>query len=205
MEFSDSTTILSEINEKIRSLEEKELRDQDDTSEDVYKHLLVYYLIQNEVMKAKFMWKRVPKHFKQLDQNSELNRIWNLAQFLIQRQYAQAFEIVQRFRVQNSNKINFFSNQELNNLLSLLVDKSIERLFDLINTAYSSISIQEMATQFCLNPTDIVKMALGKGWQLDESKLFLLPKRRQDREIVEIPNRVQMKQLTNLVSYLEAL
>ena len=41
-------------------------------------------------MKAKFLWKRIPKSVK-TDSQSEIHRIWSLTQFLIQRKYAQVF------------------------------------------------------------------------------------------------------------------
>ena len=121
-------------------------------------------------MKAKFLWKRIPIHLKQ-DTTSELNRLWLLAQFLIQRKYAQAFDMVNRYKSANQN----WQHQELTNLVDFLIEKSKERFFQLVNVAYSSISIQEFAINLGLTVEETTRIAITQGWTLDNSKTFLIP------------------------------
>ncbi len=174
-------------------------------------------------MKAKFLWKRTPKSFK-ADSQSELQRIWSLAQFLIQRKYNQAFEFVNQLK-----KVNYtWSDPEIEVLFERLIEISKEKLFDLLNFAYSTINVQELATILSISNEEAIGVAIGRNWTLDESKLFLLPKKKRKNpffllflfffklnfysqiiyptekiEIAEIPNQLQMQQLTNLVSFLE--
>ena len=192
---------LNDLKERIKNLEDIELRDQDETSDNVYKHLLIYYLLDENVMKAKILWKRIPKQLKS-EQQTELNKLWNLVQHQIQRHYTQTFELINRHR--NANALNMFSNQELNNLVLQFADKTRERLLNLIDAAYSSISIQELSQMLGLNSDEVVRICLLREWELDETKNFLFPKRKENKENVGISNRVQMQQLTSLVSYLEA-
>ena len=122
-------------------------------------------------MKAKFLWKRLPTHLK--SENSELHRLWLIAQCLIQRKYAQAFEIVNQYKQSNQN----WQNQELRNLIDYLIQKSKERFFLLVNVAYSSISIRELALNLGLSAEETTKIALNQGWSIDNTNSFLLPKK----------------------------
>ena len=122
-------------------------------------------------MKAKLLWKRIPSHFKL--ENSELTRLWHIVQCLIQRKYAQAFEIVNQYKQTNLH----WQNDELTSLVDFLVEKSKERYFLLVNVAYSSISVQELSLNLGLSCEETSKIALSQGWSIDDTKLFLIPKK----------------------------
>jgi hypothetical protein len=122
-------------------------------------------------MKAKFLWKRMPSHLKV--ENSELHRLWQIAQCLIQRKYSQAFEIVNQYKRSNQN----WQNLELGNLIDYLIEKSKERFFLLVNVAYSSIRIRELALNLGLSDEETTKIALNQGWSLDNTNSFLIPKK----------------------------
>jgi COP9 signalosome complex subunit 8 len=122
-------------------------------------------------MKAKFLWKRLPTHLK--SENSELYRLWQIARCLIQRKYAQAFEIANQYKQSNQN----WQNKELTNLFDYLIEKSKERLFLLVNVAYSSISIRELALNLGLSPEETTKIAQNQGWSIDNTNSYLLPKK----------------------------
>jgi hypothetical protein len=123
-------------------------------------------------MLAKFLWKRIPNGLK-TDTNNELNSIWSIIRPLIQRQYNQAFEIANNYK--RSNKT--WSSQELAQLLDKLIEISKERLFDLINVAYSSINLQEFAGLLGLSCEEAKKIALSRDWVVDETNTYLLPKK----------------------------
>jgi hypothetical protein len=122
-------------------------------------------------MKAKFLWKRMPSHLKA--ENSELHRLWQIAQCLIQRKYSQAFEIVNQYKRSNQN----WQNLELGTLIDYLIEKSKERIFLLVNVAYSSIRIRELALNLGLSEEETTKIALNQGWSLDNTNSFLIPKK----------------------------
>jgi hypothetical protein len=124
-------------------------------------------------MLAKFLWKRIPNTLKS-DTNNELNSIWLIVRPLIQRQYNQAFEVANNYK--RSNKT--WSSHELAQLLDILIEISKERLFDLINVAYSSINLQEFADFFGLSCDEAKNIALSREWIMDETNIYLLPKRR---------------------------
>lgn len=121
-------------------------------------------------MKAKFLWKRIPKAMRV--EGNELAHLWNLIQLLIQQKYSQLFEL--------SNVHKKWSNDELTTLFGTLIEKTRERLFDLISVAYSSINIKEMATMFGINDDEIVQICLNKGWTMDETRHYLIPKKKRN-------------------------
>lgn len=45
---------------RLKELEDIELLNGDNTREDVYMHLMIFYLLTNQPQKAKFVWKRIP-------------------------------------------------------------------------------------------------------------------------------------------------
>lgn len=178
-------------------------------------------------MKAKLLWKRIPLNVKQ-DTRSELSALWQFSKLFIQRKYAQLFELANQLK---SNSNHEWSTSELKSQFERLVEKTQSDLFDLISLAYSSISVRDLSHLFAMsnNPERVVELTNAKGWTLDESRNFLIPKKKrtyqahnclfslylnlsisifkyiliESMEIVDIPNQLQMQQLTNLVSFLE--
>lgn len=123
-------------------------------------------------MKAKFLWKRIPKSMRAVEGN-ELVHLWNLIQLLIQQKYSQLFEL--------SNMHKKWSSDELTTLFTTLIEKTRERLFDLISVAYSSINIKEMAIMFGISDDEIVRICLNnKGWSMDETRHYLIPKKKRN-------------------------
>jgi hypothetical protein len=124
-------------------------------------------------MKAKFLWKRIPKSVK-TDSQSEIHRIWSLTQFLIQRKYAQVFGYMNQLRSMNYE----WSSPEIRILVNKLTEITRERLFDLLNYAYLTINVHEMAGFLSTQTDDAINIALSQNWTLDDSKLFLLPQKK---------------------------
>lgn len=123
-------------------------------------------------MKAKLLWKRIPVSLKS-NVNSELARVWTLCQFLIQRKYKLAFDFANSTRNANTE----WSSSELEVLFYKLVELSREKLFDLFNFAYSTISIQELASFLSTTPDEAVAIGLKRNWKFDESRSFMIPKK----------------------------
>jgi hypothetical protein len=127
-------------------------------------------------MNAKFLWKRLPQSLKAtaIQNQTELFKIWCLAQHMIQRQYSEAFSLFEQFKISGF----VWSSDLLANLIEKLVKKTRDILFDTVNTAYSSISIQELASLLNLNVENVVKITTERGWLLDDSGFFLIPNKK---------------------------
>ncbi len=139
------------------------------------------------------MWKRVPSNLKA--SNSELSKIWSVIQLFIQRNYSLAFE--------RANQLTSFSNDEIRNLFSYFIENMREKLFNLVQVAYSSIDVREFASLLQLDEEKIIKIALQNEWKLDENRTFLIPKKSTSNEVNPIDNQLQMEQLTKIVSFIE--
>jgi hypothetical protein len=151
-------------------------------------------------MKATLLWKRIPKDvvLTKSDINSELNRIWSLCRCLIDHDYAEAFKIF------NNQKLQTWSSPQLTLLIEELKVKSKENVIDHVSIVYSSISLVKFAAMLGIGSDEATKLAFKNDWKLDETQTFLLPKAKSNSgNVTFIPNQTQMKQLTNLVSYLE--
>ena len=82
-------------------------------------------------MKAKFLWKRIPKTMK-TDSQSELNRIWSISQYLIQRKYAQVFGFIGQLKSVNYE----WSCAEIEKLINKLVEIPKDKYNKLINSVF---------------------------------------------------------------------
>ena len=114
------------------------------------------------------LWKRIPTSVKASD--AELAKVWEVVQFLIQRKFGQAFETASRF--------GSWSSQDLELCIKRLVEKSKQRMFDLIKTAYSSINVQEVANCLNLSNEETFRLGLVQGCSIDETNSFLIPKKK---------------------------
>ena len=148
-----------------------------------------------------------------------------MLQNLILRKYKIAFQLSNQYSTQ-------WSSDELRTLINALINKTKDNLFNLIANAYSSISIHEFSNLLNVSNDEAVNVGIRNGWSLDESKAYLLPVKQGtyilsdmisllyvisrisfsiliynyylDKEKLKpIPSHVQMKQLTNIVSFLE--
>ena len=127
-----------------------------------------------------------------------MNRLWIFIQLLIQRKHSEAFEHIKLFKEKSK-----WSTNELADLVDRLVELSKERFLDLVNLAYSSISVLELSNQLSISQDETIAICLSKSWSLDSTNQFIIPAKKVQIETNTIPNQLQMQQLTSLVSFLE--
>ena len=129
-------------------------------------------------MKAKFLWKRIPNDLKSTatQTTSELFNIWSITKLFIERKYPAVFSVVNELKMSSYQ----WSSDEIKNLLEQLIVVSKERLIDIVNFAYISIKVQDFASLFCVSEEEATKIGFAQKWTLDESKEFLIPKKKDD-------------------------
>ena len=123
-------------------------------------------------MKAKFLWRRIPSSLKisSVHNQSELHNVWSLSQLLIERKYAQVFALLKQLHAYQ------WSSEEIRKLVEELTTLTKMRLIELINLAYMSINVQELANMFGLTTIEeAIKFGLEQKWTLDETKIYLFP------------------------------
>lgn len=144
-------------------------------------------------MKAKLLWKRIPLRLK--DPNTELSKLWPIIQNFILCKYSTAF--------QQANQFTNFSNDQFRELFSHFTERMREKLFSLVQIAYSSIRIKDLANFLHLDEEKIVKISLKSEWEIDETKNYLKPKKLPPNTIHQLNNQLQLEQLTKIVSFIE--
>jgi len=138
-------------------------------SPDVYKQLLVIYLIDNDIVHAKFLWKRIPPTIKTA--NHELQAVWKIAQYLWKRDFANVYATA---KAEEWSCV-------LKALIPRLCDKLRERMLRLVVQAYSVIHITELGKLLGLADVEVIELATTKSWTIDLDNKVVKPK----KEIVE--------------------
>eukprot|EP00111_Clytia_hemisphaerica_P019411 TCONS_00057283-protein len=123
----------SEYSERIEALELQELTAQNGgASLEVYKELLLLYLMEFDLINAKFLWKRIPLTVK-LD--NELTTIWKIGQCLWRREFPAVYEIIKSHEWSEAFK------EPLLKLYSILQN----RMTCLIENAYSLVKVEDLS------------------------------------------------------------
>ncbi len=101
---------------------------------------------------------------------SELFKIWSFSQLLVERKYPQFFSYINLIE-QNYQ----WSTEELKNLVLELTRVTRQRLYELINLVYISISVQEFSCILGVSLEEAINIGLEQKWKLDDTKMYLLP------------------------------
>lgn len=166
-------------------------------SVDVYKQLLVIYLIDSDVINAKFLWKRIPEQIK--SENVELQNIWKIGQFLWKKKFANVFTAV------SSQQWSMVTQPLLTKLLSNLRT----RITDLIARAYSIVKIEDTCLLVGLDETQVIELALEKSWEIDMDNKLIKPTQESTSSNVKHAgntgdiSEALMSSLTDYISFLE--
>ena len=146
--------------------EEQEIAEANGTlSADVYKQLLTIYLIDNDVVSAKFLWKRIPEGTK--TGNSELGSIWKVGQFLWKRDFENAYSNIESTEWSSVTKP----------LMERLRNTLRERMAKLISQAYSVVTVADVVKLLGMGSAEAINFAEQSSWQVDKDNLLVRPKK----------------------------
>ncbi|KAG9444223.1 hypothetical protein H6P81_015563 [Aristolochia fimbriata] len=152
-------------------------------------HLLGHLYI-NDVNSARFLWKSIPLLIK--ENQPEIVAVWKIGQRLWTRDYAGVHEAVRGFN---------WSSDVLNFVVAFS-EKYTKKMFDLLLSAYSTISVADTALFLGMSEEDATNYALQYGWTVDPaSKMLTVKKLPVVREQKLEPSKLQ--RLTEYVFHLE--
>ncbi|XP_065052191.1 COP9 signalosome complex subunit 8-like [Rhopilema esculentum] len=185
----------ADIVDECRNLEEQDLSLENDALKtDVYSKLLAIYILQNDLVHAKFLWKRLPENVKSTTPHLEL--LWKVGQLLWTRNFAAAHLA-----------LNQEWPPEINKYIQTLKEKLRERVKNLVSKAYLNIRIGEFANLLGMTEQDAIEVARQKGWQIDIQSRFIHPKAQDSGNQTEVSQQITSEQqlacLTDYISYLE--
>ncbi|XP_052193351.1 COP9 signalosome complex subunit 8 [Diospyros lotus] len=152
-------------------------------------HLLGHIYV-DDLNSARFLWKSIPSSIK--ESRPELVAAWKMGQRLWMRDYAGVHEAVRGFNW----------SPDTCDLVAAFSELYTKKMFDLLLSAYSTISIQDTALFLGINEDDATKYALQQGWTVDpDSKMLTVKKQPIVKEQKLDPSKLQ--RLTEYVFHLE--
>ncbi|CAA3031501.1 COP9 signalosome complex subunit 8 [Olea europaea subsp. europaea] len=144
-------------------------------------HLLGHIYI-NYINSARFLWNSIPLAVK--ESQPEVLAAWKIGQKLWTRDYAGVHEAIREFNWSPEAQGSVTSFSEL----------YTERMFDLLVSAYSTISTQDTALFLGLNADDAANYALEGGWTLDHASQMLTVK----KQAVATEQKLDLSKLQHL-------
>ncbi|XP_017974055.1 PREDICTED: COP9 signalosome complex subunit 8 isoform X3 [Theobroma cacao] len=152
-------------------------------------HLLGHIYV-DDINSARFLWKSIPAAIK--ESQPELVAAWKIGQKLWTRDYAGVYDAIRGFDW----------SQETQVLVASFSELYTKRMFGLLLSAYSTISIQDAAQFLGMSEDDATNYALRQGWTVDPvSQMLTVKKQAIVREQKLDPGKLQC--LTEYVFHLE--
>ncbi|XP_030758482.1 COP9 signalosome complex subunit 8-like [Sitophilus oryzae] len=182
----------SNIDKIVEDLERQELEAPTGiASPQVYSRLLAFYLYQNDLCNAKFLWKRIPSSIK--SSNPEIGCIWTVGQHLWKSDFTATYTSL--------NAVSW--SDTVSEIMKNVQDVVRSRAVDLISQAYSSITLDTVSAMTGLPPDVCAAACSERGWRVEHETKMIYPIRKIPDPIVQPSSEDQLYKLTDFVSFLE--
>lgn len=116
---------------------------------------LLGHIYNNNLEDARFVWKRIPVHVRQ--NNQELQAVWRLLQHSWQRQYQGMWQALAAYQW----------SVQLQPFMAALAEKTRAQLMELISTAYSSVRPSKVAFICGMSEEEALSACVAQGWRFD--------------------------------------
>ncbi|KAF5743893.1 COP9 signalosome complex subunit 8-like [Tripterygium wilfordii] len=146
---------------------------------------LLGHIYADDINSARFLWKSIPSAIKEAQQ--EVVAAWRIGQRLWTRDYAGVYEAIHGFSW----------NPEVQGLVAAFAVLYTKRMFQLLLSAYSTISIQDTALFLGMNEDDTMNYVVQQGWTLDPSSGMLTVK----KQAVVSEQKLDPSKLQRLTEY----
>eukprot|EP00262_Sarcandra_glabra_P007023 TRINITY_DN19591_c0_g1_i1.p1 TRINITY_DN19591_c0_g1~~TRINITY_DN19591_c0_g1_i1.p1 ORF type:complete len:198 (+),score=20.64 TRINITY_DN19591_c0_g1_i1:116-709(+) len=152
-------------------------------------HLLGHIYI-HDVNSARFLWKSIPLAIK--ENSPEIVAAWKIGQRLWMRDYAGVYDAIREFNW----------SPDVLGLVTAFSESYTEKMFQLLLSAYSTISVTDTAHFLGMSEEDATNYALRHGWILDPTSRMLTVKKQPVASEQKLdPSKLQ--RLTEYVFHLE--
>jgi len=163
------------------------------TSRGIYKVHLLSYLLQGQLDRARFLWKRVPEEIKSAD--AELQAVWAVGKAMWQTDH--------RLAVQQSAASAFaWSGPLVATLINTLHEQYLKHSFTQIGAAYATVSAESLAEKLGVPVAKVHEFASAAGWTADAVSGFYKPLQPESDKQQSVKLE-QLQKLTNYVAHLE--
>lgn len=152
-------------------------------------HLLGYFYV-GDMNSARFLWKSIPASIK--EGKPEVVAVWKIGQKLWTRDYAGVYKEIRGVEW----------SPELQEFIVAFSDLYTKKMFELLNSAYSTISVQDAALFLGMNENDASNYVSQHGW-LVESATGMLTVKKQPIVKEQKLDPSKLQRLTEYVFHLE--
>lgn len=152
-------------------------------------HLLAHFYV-HDINSARFLWKTIPSSIK--ESNPEVNAVWKIGQQLWLRNYGGVHEAVRGFEW----------SPELQGFISAFSELYTKEIFQLLVSAYSTISVEDVALFLGMSEDAATSYVLQQGWTVDNASRMLTVKKQPVASVQKLDPR-KLQQLTEYVFHLE--
>ncbi|XP_042435416.1 COP9 signalosome complex subunit 8-like [Zingiber officinale] len=151
---------------------------------------LLGHVFANDLNSARFLWKSIPLEIK--ESRPEIVAVWKIGQCLWTRDYAGVYDAIRGFDW----------SAEITAMVVAFSENYTKKMFQMLNSAYSTISVTDVAHFLGMSEDRAIDYALQHGWKLDSScKMVIVKKPKTVTERKLDPSKLQ--RLTEYVFHLE--
>ncbi|EFJ12386.1 hypothetical protein SELMODRAFT_182492 [Selaginella moellendorffii] len=119
------------------------------------------HIYNSDLDSARFLWKRIPDSIKQ--SQMELAQVWKIGQCMWTHDYVAVHEAIRGFDW----------TPDVKQVVAAVAEDFSRKIFRLLSTAYSTLSIPDAASFFGLTESETIALAEQQGWILDPtSQMF---------------------------------
>lgn len=152
-------------------------------------HLLGHIYV-DDINSARFLWKSIPPAIK--ERQPEVGAAWKIGQRLWTRDYAAVHEAIRGFEW----------SPEAQCIVAAFSELYTKKMFQLLLSAYSTISIQDTALFLGMSEDDVTNYVVEQGWTVDSASRMLTVKKQPIVTEQKLdPSKLQ--RLTEYVFHLE--
>ncbi|KAL3382445.1 hypothetical protein AABB24_002132 [Solanum stoloniferum] len=146
---------------------------------------LLGHIYSNDINSARFLWKKIPAAIKEA--RPEVVAVWRIGQKLWTRDYVGVHEAIRGFSW----------SPEVQPFVASFAELYKKRMFELLLSAYSTISTEDSARFLGMNENDATNYVLQQGWALDSASQMLTVK----KQAVVTEQKLDPSKLQRLTEY----
>ncbi|EPS71326.1 hypothetical protein M569_03432 [Genlisea aurea] len=147
-------------------------------------HLLGHIYV-NDINSARFLWKKIPSGLK--SSQPEISAAWKICQKLWTKDYGGVHESLREFDWSSQSQ----------GIIIAFSERYRKRMFELLVSAYSTISIRDATVFLGMNEDDAINYAAVGGWTVEPNSGMLTVK----KAAVAVEQKVDPGKLQRLTEY----
>jgi len=154
----------------------------------LYSVHLLGYLIIDDLVNARYLWKRIPDEIKKVD--TEICAIWNIGKSLWLEDTVSFYKNIHSYAWENLTST----------LVDILKAKYSERTIELLSNAYSIVTLDTICQHLGLSSGDAINLVKSRGWEEVDGMFKPVPFVQKEGPS---PNIKNLQSLTDYVVFLE--